>query len=156
MNVIIGCSRNKYDKIGSVLIQKKLRKPYSHVYARWYLAEQERTIVFHAANGMVHQIELNNFLNDNIIVEEFSIDLSKEQFRKFSQKCIDLCAVAYSNLELLQIFLSDITGGKIKFTDQKGYICSELVAELLEDLGYTFEKPKHLLTPKDIIEKLRS
>jgi hypothetical protein len=90
-----------------------------------------------------------------MIVEEFQIELTCEQFAKFSAKCIDLAGEEYSKLQLLHIFLVDITNGKFKTQDQPGYICSELMCELLEDLGYKFEKPKYLVNPKDIIECLK-
>lgn len=151
--VIVGAS--KTSKIGSEAIQWWINAPYSHVYIRWHLATQDREIVYHASHGMVHFREYNNFKKENIIVCEFELELSEAQFKKFSQKCIDLAGESYSKLELLQIILCDITNGKIHTEDQVGYICSELLCELLEDLGYIFNKPKYLITPKDIIEKLK-
>lgn len=152
MKIIIGFSRNSDHKIGSELIQWWIGQDYSHVYARWHLDAQERDIVFHASHGTVHQIELNNFTRENTVVKEFILDLPDCLFKKFSQRCIDLCGVKYSRIELLQIFISDITNGKVKFEDQRGYICSELMAELLEDFfGARFEKPRFLLRPDDIM-----
>ena len=152
MKITIGCSRNSSCKIGSELIQLWQGTNYSHVYARWYLSTQEREIVFQASHGLVHQVSLENFIKDNIIIKEFLLDLSDEQFKKFSQKCIDLSGVPYSIMELLQIFISDVSNGKIKFTDQPGYICSELMAELLEDFfNAKFDKPNFLVRPDDII-----
>ena len=151
--IIIGASRNT--KIGSELIQWWIDANYSHVYIRWNLEQQDRDIVYHASHGMVHFRSFENFSNENIIVEEFELELSDEQFKKISSKCIDLAGQPYSKLELLQILLCDIAKGSIKFEDQPGYICSELMCELLEDLGYVFEKPNFLVTPKDIIDKLK-
>jgi hypothetical protein len=152
--IIIGASKNNL--IGSKAIQWWLDAPYSHVYARWYLSDQERDILYQASHGMVHFIEFNNFKKENEVVKEIEIELTCEQFKKFSQKCIDLAGQKYSKLELLQIFMCDITNGKIHTKDQKGYICSELMGELLEDLGYKLPKPKYLLTPKDIIQTLEA
>lgn len=151
--IVIGASRN--DKIGSKLIRWWIGANYSHVYARWYLSTQDREIVYHAAHGMVHFKPFSKFIQENDIVEEFKIELTDEQFAKFSAKCIDLSGEKYSKLQLLQIVLCDISSGRIAAQDQKGYICSELMAELLEDLGYKFIKPRYLVTPKDIIEKLK-
>lgn len=157
MKIIIGCSRNSNCKIGSELIQWWQGTNYSHVYARWHLKTQERDIVFQASHGSVNQVSLDFFTKDNTIVKEFILELSDEQFIKFSQKCIDLCGTEYSKLELLQILISDISKEKIKFNDQKGYICSELMAELLEDFfGAKFNKPRFLLAPIDIIEFLET
>lgn len=103
---------------------------------------------------MVHFKSLDNFKKENEIVEEFELEITHEQFSKFSAKCIDLAGQPYSKLELIQIFLCDITNGKIKTEDQPGYICSELVGELLESLGISFDKPKFLVNPKDIVYRL--
>jgi hypothetical protein len=151
--IIIGASRN--NKIGSKAIQWWIGVDYSHVYSKWYLSDQDREIVYQASHGMVHFISSNHFNEQNTIVEEFKIELTCDQFAKFSTKCIDLAGESYSRLELLQIFLSDISNGKFKTEDQPGYICSELMCELLTDLGYTFKKPKYLINPKDIVECLK-
>jgi len=152
--LIIGASKNTL--IGSKAIQWWIDAPYSHVYARWDLSSQDRSILYQASHGMVHFIEFTNFKKDNEIVKEIQIELTDEQFQKFSRKCIDLAGQKYSKLQLLQIFLCDLSNGNIKVEDQKGYICSELMGELLEDLGYTLPKPKYLLTPKDIIQTLEA
>lgn len=153
MKIIIGSSRN--DKIGSRLLQWWMGTNYSHVYARWTLNSQELDIVYQASHGMVHYCELNKFTKDNIIVNEFILELSPEQFKKFSRKCILLSGDKYSKLQLLQIFLRDLFGGALQFPDQPGYICSELMAELIEDLfNLKFDKPRHMVTPKDIVEFL--
>lgn len=154
MILIIGASRS--DQIGSKAIQWWLETNYSHVYAQWTLRTQERDIVYHAAHGMVHYSSYYNFLKHAIPVKEFRLELTDEQFKKFSRKCVDLAGEKYSKLELLQILLSDISKGKIYFEDQPGYICSELMCELLEDLGYKFDKPKYLIRPDDIIKVLEN
>lgn len=127
---------------------------YSHVYARWTLKSQQRDIIYQASHGMVHYQSLNNFTKGNTIVKEFTLELTDEQFKKFSSKCIDLAGESYSKLTLLQIFLSDVSSGKIHFKDVPGYVCSELMCELLEELGVKFTKPKHLVRPDDIVKAL--
>lgn len=154
MKVIIGCSRNRDNKIGSELIQWWDNTDYSHIYVRWWLTTQEREVVYHAAHGMVHFLSLDNFQKNNVIVKEFVLELTDEQFKRFSAKCIDLAGQKYSHIELIQIVISDISNGKIKFEDQPGFICSELVGSLLKELGYGFDKPTFLLKPIDIINAL--
>jgi len=157
MKIIIGASRPIKGQLGSRLIQWWQNTDYSHIYVRWHLNFQERDIVFHASHGMVHQIELNNFTRDNTVVEEYILDLSEEQFKKLSQKAIDLSGTDYSYIELVQIFITDISKGKIEFIDQKGYICSELIAELLEEF-FKAKLPKEnwLMRPDDIINYLKN
>jgi hypothetical protein len=154
MKIVVGASRKSSGiTIGSELIQLWQNTDYSHVYVRWYLDDQEREIVYQASRGSVHYQSLGNFTKDNTIVKEFVLEISCEQFKKMSQKCIDLAGQSYSMLELAQIFFNGIFN--IKFADQPGYICSELIGELLIDLGYKFSKPSYLLTPRDIIETLQ-
>lgn len=152
MKLIIGASRNNL--IGSKLIQWWTDANYSHVYARWTLKTQGRDIVYQASHGMVHYRSFDNFVKDNIVVREFVLDLTDEQFKKFSRKCIDLAGEKYSRLELLQIFIRDVSDGRLMFQDQPGYICSELMCELLEDLGIKINKPKYLVRPDDIVKAL--
>lgn len=153
--VIIGCSKNNL--IGSKLIRWWIGTEYSHVYAVWNLSQQDRDILYQASHGDVNLISYDNFKRKNVVVKEFELQFSDEQFRKFSTKCIDLAGQPYSKLQLLQIFLSDISKSRLSFRDQRGYICSELMAEMLEDFfGAKFDKPRHLITPRDIVEYLSS
>lgn len=152
MKLIIGASRS--EKIGSEIIQLGTGQNYSHVYARWWLKSQEREIVYQASHGIVHFCSLEHFTRDNIIVKEFALELTDEQFKKFSRKCIDLAGEKYSYIELLQIWLHDASGHNIQFADKRGYICSELMCELLTDLGIVFDKPKWMIKPSDIVTAL--
>lgn len=153
MKLVIGASRN--NKIGSRLIRWWINAPYSHVYARWYLQVQDRDIVYQSSHEMVHFTSFENLKKDNTIVYEIELELTNEQFKQFSTKCIDLAGQPYSKSGLVQIFLFDITKKQTNIKDQSGYICSELMGELLEDLGYKFSKPNYLINPKDIIEELQ-
>lgn len=152
MKIIIGASYNC--AIGSELLRWWMDTNYSHVYIRWHLNTQDRDVVYHAAHGMVHFREFNKFSKENTTTKEFILNITDEQFQKLSQKCIDLSGEKYSTAELFQIFVSDITKGRVKFKDQKGYICSELMAEFLEDFGIQFDKPNFLVRPDDIVNKL--
>ncbi len=154
MKITIGASRNQL--IGSKAIQWWIDADYSHSYARWTLNTQERDIIYQASHGLVHFQALENFQKQNEIVEEIELEITDEQFKRFSRKCIDLAGVKYSKLQLLQIFINDATNDRIKFDDQPGYICSELMHDLLIDLGMSFNKPKHLLNPKDIMDCVRA
>ena len=154
MKIIIGTSRNKL--IGSRAIQWWIGANYSHSYARWTLKTQERDIIYQASHGLVHFQAVENFSAQNEIVEEIELELTDEQFLKFSRRCIDLAGVKYSKLQLLQIFISDLSDGRIHFEDQPGYVCSELMYDLLIDLGIKFNKPKQLINPKDIMDCVRA
>lgn len=154
IKITVGASRN--NKIGSKLIRWWLDTDYSHVYFKWHLTTQNTEIVYQASHGLVHFISYENFIKKNSVIREFEIELTEKQFKDFSKKCINLAGQKYATLELLQIVLVDMTNGKFVTQDQSGYICSELVGEFLNYIGFTFNKPKFLLTPKDIIETLEN
>jgi len=150
MEIIIGCSKNS--KIGSWLIRWWIGVDYSHVYVKWRLKTQDRWIVYHASHGMVHFVSDENFKLKNQVVKEYTLNIAQKHFIDFSRLCVDLAGQEYSALELVQIFISNITNGKFRTEDLHGYICSELMAELLEKFFKAkFDKPRYLLTPKDII-----
>jgi len=152
MKLIIGASKS--NTIGSWLIRKWLKTSYSHIYVKWYLKTQEIYIIYHASSKMVHFKSDENFKKSNFIVKELEFDIPDDVFKKFSKKCIDLAGEPYSYLTLLQILLCDLFNLKNHF-NLNGYICSELLGELLEEAGIVFDKPKYLITPKDIMEKIQ-
>lgn len=127
---------------------------YSHVLIYWKAKSIDRHLVYQASHGSVHFIELQNFLKSNEIVKEYKLDISDDLYIKLVQRCVDLAGEPYGFLELLNIAMHDVAnyaGLKLDFGDGRGYICSELLVDLLGQLGHSpFLKPKHLIKPKDI------
>ena len=152
----VGFSRPKKCKIGSFLIRKWMGQNYSHVFIRFELGScgQNCDVVFHAAHGMVHFKSYKNFTDENIVIKEYLIAVTDEELAAISGHCIDLAGDSYGYLELAKIALSDISYSlfkrQISFKNSRGYICSELVGEILLSLGIQFNKPVNLLSPKDI------
>lgn len=154
MQIYIGASRPKERKCGASLIMWHLGTDYSHVYIRFNVPQLGRELVFQAAHGSVHLIAYEHFIDTNIAVKEVPLSLSNEQFIEFTNNAIELLQQPYSILELVQIFLSDISGGRIHFENAPGFICSELTGKMLTDLGHKFNKELWMLTPKDIMESI--
>lgn len=156
--IYIGFSYPKEFKIGAAGIAMWMNRPYSHVYVRFENNKIPST-VYHAAHGMVHFREFENFKLENNIVKEYCIEISEETRKKLLIECVCLAGEKYGYSELCKIFTSDIifacTKKTVIFNNGKGYICSELVGKLcVNDLGMTFTKPLHLLKPSDIDEGL--
>jgi hypothetical protein len=154
MKLYVGFSHSREFKIGSKAIAWWMGEEYSHVYFRFEYADSKDAI-FHAAHGMVHFMSLANFNRHNVTVREYEIELTPEQHSQMFDDCMELAGVYYSKLELLQIFISDLTftllHREIHWNDDPGYICSELVGTLcVSTLGVKFSKPLNLLKPKDI------
>lgn len=152
--LVIGFSYPKEFKLGAKAISIWMNAPYSHVYLRFKNEDTGISIVYHAAHGMVHFIEYENFKATNNVIKEYPIKISEIHYKETSNECIKLAGIPYGYSELIKIFIRDITynlGQEIQIKDSPGYICSELVGKLCIDrLGLKFDKPKHLLTPRDI------
>jgi hypothetical protein len=140
--------------IGSELIKLWTSSEYSHV-AIIFKAESlnNEELVYHAAHGMVHFLSGVNFKKHNNIVSAYDIELTDQQYKYIMLKCIRLAGQPYGYLELAKIVISDIArelGINYTPSNGRGYICSELLGTLLITLGVNFNKPLHLLSPKDI------
>lgn len=159
MSIIVGFSAPINKKLGSEVIKWYLKTEYSHVFISWRSDSLQRDMVYHAANGMVHFINKENFLKNNIIIKEYIIPIDNNCKNKIIRKCVDLAAVDYGYDELLKIIIKDLCiklSVKCEFINSKGFICSELVAEILEEVFVKkFNKSKYLLTPKDIEEFIK-
>lgn len=158
--IYVGFSYPKSFKPAAFVIKTWMGTKYSHVYLRFESSNPKvPSNVYHAANGMVHFIEFENFKENNLIIKEYCIELSEEDRLDTLIDCMYKSAVKYGYSELFKIFLTDIAhslGIEISTYDGKGYICSELVGKLLIDrLKLKFDKPTHLLKPLDIDLKLK-
>lgn len=154
----IGFSYPKKFRIGAWIISKWIGKPYSHVYLKFESDKIPNTI-YHAANGMVHFMEEENFKSINNILKEVKLPPSDTARKVILTHAIYLAGIKYGYTELFKIFLFDICSYlKLPIFNSyngSGYICSELVGEVLEDYyGIRWNKPKHLLKPNDIEEAL--
>jgi len=154
--IFIGFSYPHKFKIGAAAIAWWLSTPYSHVYIR-FESETMPSSVYHAAHGMVHFISYARFKEQNKCVHEYEVAVTTTQRRQALIQCMELAGIEYSTTELVNILMTDLCnsfGHKLSTTNSKGYICSELVGEFLIQLGATFNKPTHLLTPLDIKQGL--
>ena len=139
--------------IGAKAISWWIGKPYSHAAAVITSDGLGLDLVYHAAQGMVHFMSGDNFKTINNTIVSIELTLTDEQYKKLLVRCISLAGQPYGYLELAKILINDIThrlGFSFKFKDSRGYICSELLADLLQELGFVFNKPLYLVTPDDI------
>lgn len=158
MTILIGFSKPKAWKIGAELIKWWIQKPYSHVFVCWKSERFSRVLLYHAAHGSVHFLSLERFKESNEIVKLYEILLTEEQYKGLIQKCIDLSGIDYGYAELIKILVKDtcdLLGFQCKMVENsRGYICSELLAELLIGLGAVFTRPAHLVRPDQIEDSL--
>lgn len=152
----IGFSYPRKFKIGAYLISWWINRPYSHCYILIPIESIGINTVYHAAHGSVHFREYDNkFKDENHVIYEYDIEITKEQKKSILKKCMQLAGDDYGYKELPTILLSDLCHylklPVLQTKDGHGYICSELIGSILiDELGYTSDIPKHLLKPDDI------
>lgn len=159
--IYIGFSKPKKTKIGSHAICWWLGTAYSHVYIRFESRDKEvPSTVYHAAHGMVHFIDFNRLKSENVVIKEYVIEISEITRKNILIDAMRLAGLKYAFFQLPKILFYEIfhsIGAKVKFHDNTGYICSELVGKLMvKHLGYQFKKPLFLVNPKDIDLNLKA
>jgi hypothetical protein len=151
--IVVGFSSPKKFKIGAYLIKWWINKPYSHVYINW-TDSQDRDVVWQASNGCVHTILKQNFIKENNIVKEITLEITEEEYEKLRDFCYEHSGSVYSHSDLVTIVIYDLAirlGLKPVFENVKGFICSELVAKMLATVFEAFlPKPDYLMRPDDV------
>lgn len=159
--IIIGFSSPNKWKIGAEAIKMWTASDYSHCYIRFVSSDPEiPSNVYHAASGHVHFVTYENFLKTNRTVKEYHLDVTPEERKKILIKCMKLSFTGYGTIELVKIFGLDILHfvgiNNVNTKNSKGYICSELISEVLaEKFNLKFDKPQYLLKPSDIDKSLK-
>ena len=155
--VTIGFSKPNTFKIGAELEKLWTNSPYSHVYVRYH-DDQNRDVVFQASHGSVHPQLYVNFLSDNIMIDEFSMDFTDQEYQNMRDFYYNKMGELYAYNDLAVIFLYDcLIRLGIKFNDLSvpGYICSSLVAAMMKEVkGVKFDKPENLMRPDDVYKYL--
>lgn len=157
--IYVGFSSPKTWKIGSATIKAWIKKPYSHVFVAWKSDQFSRVLVYHAAHGKVHFLSMDRLLADNQMIKMYKLDITEEQYVHLVTKCIDLAGEDYGYAELFKIVLKDLCDSvRIQckmIENDRGYICSELLAELLINLGASFDRPTFIIRPDHIEQALK-
>jgi hypothetical protein len=130
---------------------------YSHSYIR-YQDDQKRDIIFNASHGSVHPQLYVNFLSDNIMVDEFEIEFTDQEYQNMRDFYYNKMGELYAYKDLAIIFIYDCLkkiGIKFNSVNIPGYICSSLIATMLSEVkGVKFDKPNNLCRPDDIFSYL--
>lgn len=153
--IYIGLSCPVKWKLGAQAIMWWMGKPYSHAYIRFESSNSKvPSNVYQASHGMVHFRTYENFLKDNKSVKEQCYEITDEKRLSILILCMTLAGEKYDTLDLVKVFATELLEKiaiKIKTSDGDGYICSELVGQIMEqELGFKFSDEIHLLTPSRI------
>lgn len=123
----------------SALIRWTEETEYSHVYIR-RKSNNIGEYFYHAVGGGVNFIGKDLFLKDNIIVEEYEFELTREQLTSLLRFFVKNAGKKYSLKQLVILFGISLSEKfhipcnlckKIILDSNDEYICSELAAEVL-------------------------
>lgn len=159
--VIIGFSRPRQTKILSSIIMGILDTPYSHVYIKIHSDSLERDLIYQASGLAVNFMAPAIFDAHNVVVKEFSFDVTSQKKKEILQFCVDNAGVPYGSKELIGlgwVCVNEKLGRKISnpFRDGRAsYVCCELGAKVAEDfLEIPINQDLDDLTPKEFYEAL--
>lgn len=138
--MIVATSSPKKWKIGSALIKKyQGGTKYSHVL----LIKDD--MVYQASHGWVNCMHIDNFTQDNNIIDAYIVDDDKIDF-EYAKKQI---GKKYSLIQLLKIGLKYLTGIRLSDNGNKRFICSEYVGKCLK-----LDWVNDYTDPEDIVKHL--
>jgi hypothetical protein len=156
-SIIVGFSRSRsIFKIGSKIIQEVEKRDFSHVFIRYTEETTGIELVSQASHGYVNQVNFDLFGIDNIIVKEYKIICTDEQFLdmlKFTYKNI---GKIYSKLEICLIAIKKLFGIQLYFkNNDEEFICSQWAARICEIAGIDINQNTTYTTPSDLNELLK-
>ena len=159
-NIIVGFSTHSSFNLLSEIIKFTEHTNFSHVYIKIFSTSLNRWLIYQASGLVVNFVGQDVFHIKNKEIAEFLVPITTEQKIKILQLAVDLAGKPYGIKDLIGIGLvrlCSLIHWKIKnpFADgSKTYICSELAATILVQLGMSFDSLDSA-TPKDVYDKLR-
>lgn len=158
----IGLSRNNEGKIGSTLLQKYMKKPYSHTFFEYDTTRgvEDNTIFHSTMSSGVGYWSNYVFKKYNTKTHLYKVNVTDEQFKALRTKVHKHAGDHYAwwqNIGILMVDLGKVLGFDIKNPFRDNENCSELVflalVELHPELAEKYSKntirPDHI---EDIME----
>lgn len=129
--------------------------PYSHVFFKIENDNLRNHLFYHASGSKVNFMGTNLFFSKNIPIKMFEFEIDEQAFYKFLDAAIDRVGMKYSLLQLVGFPIATLFRLKRNPFGKKGYVCSELVAEVLKEVrNFSFDKDLSLVDLKDIYNLL--
>lgn len=142
-------SSTKFLPIGCWIIKAYMNTSYSHV-AFEFSTNRGKSLVYEAVGVGVRYISKAIWLENVAIQESYTISMTELQYNILMDFCIDHTGIKYGYLQNIGIFIANLFKLKKNPFNMKEEVCSQIIGEILEELGFIFNKPTELLTPKDI------
>jgi hypothetical protein len=151
---IVGFSRSvAWYKIGSTVIQEVEKRNFSHVYIRYTDCLTSEQIISQASHGFVNETNFEIFKKENIVVKEYQIECSEEQYMEMMKFIKKYLGAKYSKLQILMIGVKKLLHLKTvkDFDKTMEFICSEWGSRICKIVGFD-EFPENLdtYTPSDM------
>lgn len=159
----IGFSTNASEyNVLSAAIRCVQRTPYSHVYVKVHSNYWDKDIIYQSSGTAVNMMTEPIFLRHSKIIKEYEIQVEDDVYKAVVGYAISQCGIKYGLLQLLGILAVEavsLVGKNIENPWGSGYICSELVAQMLKRMGDVFQMDGYLagnnltynnITPKHI------
>jgi hypothetical protein len=138
------------------------RTKFSHTYIKISSESLNRTLIYQANGSGVWFIGEDAFLHKNIPVEEYDFTITEVQKIKLLQFCVDNSGKSYGRMQLCGMglcrLIKAVIGKSIKnpFGDEnRRYICAELVANALNEVGFPEIKELDNIGLKELVEKVK-
>jgi hypothetical protein len=139
-SITIGFSKPvaKWKKPVSRLIRLFELSEYSHVYIKITNQRLKNDLYYHASGAKVHFMGKKQFLEKNKVVKEYEFDISAAKFYRTLDFAIERVGAPFSFMQLVGFMMVKICcmfGKRIRNPlGRSGYICTELVAEILRHI----------------------
>ena len=157
MKINIGFSKAKsIFKIGSTIIQKVDCRDYSHCYIRYIDNITNVTLIAQASHNFVNLVSETIFLDQNIIVKEYSLDCTDIQYQDMLTFIHNNLGKPYSKLQLILIGIKKLLHIEINYHDRgASYICSEFALCVCSFTGVKVPNNIDYIDPSDLDEILQ-
>jgi hypothetical protein len=152
MKIIVGFSRAKsIFKFGSTAIQLAEKRNFGHAYIRYFSEEKQSEIVAQASHGFVNEMNFDIFKDTNIVVKEYILECTPEQFAMVMKFIGSKLGTLYSQMQIILIAIKKVLRFQInKYNQDKYFICSEFAAIICRILGIQVPKELDYFTPSDL------
>lgn len=160
-NITVGFSKAKGFSPYGWLIMVGLNIPFSHVYIKIHSMKYDRDLIYQASSTMVNFMSPAIMDSEHVVVKEFVLPISDENYIKMMQFAIDNAGKPYGikevvGMAIVRVF--QIFGKKIKNPFKDGgntYVCSELVGTIVNEfLNGKIPGDQDDFTPKEVYDYL--
>ena len=139
-------------KVGSKVIAESEKREYSHVALVHIDETTGIKLVYQASLGIVNCYNYELFLDNNIIVEEYLLDLNNDELLHILRFLHENLGKPYSTVQIILLSIKKLLKLQVNYRNSdNAFICSELVIRVLQILKPDlFVEEVDYKTPSDL------